>query len=70
MSLLHYTRTNNFRFDTSHITESYHIDRLGCYISDANGTNTDAKIELFALWTIPALVILLAASIAMVIMRV
>ena len=50
------------------ITESYHIDRLGCYISDVNGTNPDAKIELFALWTIPALVILLAASIAMVIM--
>ena len=50
------------------ITRSYHIDRLGCYISDANGTNPDAGIELFVLWAIPALVILLAASIAMVIM--
>ena len=49
------------------ITRSYHIDRLGCYIVDVNGTNPDAKIEWFALWDIPALIILLAASIAMVI---
>ena len=50
------------------ITGYYHIDRLGCYISDANGTNPYAKIESFALWSIPALIILLVASIAMVIM--
>ena len=50
------------------ITKSYHINPLGCYIFDANGTNSAAKIEWFALWNIPALIILLVASIAMVIM--
>ena len=52
------------------ITRSYHIHPLGgCYIyDDANGTNPDAEIEWFALWSIPAMIILLAASIAMVIM--
>ena len=50
------------------ITKSYHNNSLGCYIVYANGTNTDAEIEWFALWNIPALIILLAASIAMVIM--
>ena len=50
------------------ITKSYHINPLGCYIFDANGTDAVAKIESFALWNISALIILLVASIAMVIM--
>lgn len=50
------------------ITQSYRIEPLGCYISDANGTDSAADVELFALWNVPALILLSAASVAMVVM--
>ena len=52
------------------ITGSYHINALGCYIYDFNGTNPAANIEWFALWHIPTLVILLVASAAMAIVAI
>lgn len=50
------------------MTQSYRIEPLGCYISDGNGTDGAADVELFALWNIPALIALSAASVAMVVM--
>ena len=50
------------------ITQSYRTEPLGCYISDGNGTDSAADVELFALWNVPALIVLFAASTAMVVM--
>ena len=47
------------------ITQSYRTEPLGCYISDGNGTDSAADVELFVLWNVPALIVLFAASIAM-----
>ena len=49
------------------LTDSYQINPLGCYIFTKNGTNDAAKIEWFALWNLPAIVILFIASITMVV---
>ena len=50
------------------VTHTYGVSPLGCFIYSANSTDQHiAFIERFTLWDAPAMIILLAASVAMIV---